>query len=58
LCMIARGVEMINTRMVTKAMLGNFGDVNIRNEFVSHIGYGDEERIKHDYACQGEERFL
>ena len=58
LCMIARGVEKINARVVTKAMLGNFGDVNVRNEFVSHVGYGDEEGIKHDHACQGEERFL
>ena len=58
LCMIARGVEKINARVVTKAMLGNFGDVNIRNEFVSHIGYGDEEGKKHDHACQREERFL
>ncbi len=58
LCMIARGVEKVNARMVTKAMLGNFGDVNIRKEFVSHIGYGDEEGIKHDHVCQGEERFL
>lgn len=58
LCMMARGVEKINARMVTKAMLGNFKDVNIRNEFVSHVRYGDEDGIKHDHACQDEERFL
>ena len=55
MCTIVRGVEKVNARMVTKAMLGNFGDVNIRNEFVSHIGYGDEEGIKHDHARQREE---
>lgn len=58
LCMIARGVEKINARVVTKAMLGNFGDVNIRNEFVSHIGYGLGEGIKHEHTSQCEERFL
>lgn len=58
LCTIVRGVEKINARMVTKAMLGNFGDMNIRNEFVSHIGYGDEEGKKYDHAFQGVERLL
>src|SRR5260221_2883636 len=58
LCTIVRGVEKINARMVTKTMLGNFGDVNIRNEFVSHIGCGDEEGRKHDHAFQREERLL
>ena len=38
MCTMMRGVEKINARMVTRAMLGNFGDVNIRNEFVSRIG--------------------
>src|SRR5579859_978883 len=47
MCTMVRGVEKINARMVTRAMLGIFGDVNIRNEFVSHIGYGDEEGINH-----------
>lgn len=58
MCTMVRGVEKINARMVTRAMLGNFGDVNIRNEFVSHIGYGDEEGIKHDHVSHREERFL
>ena len=58
MCTIVRGIEKINARMVTRAMLGNFGDVNIRNEFVSHIGYGDEEGIKHDLVFHREERFL
>lgn len=58
MCTMVRGIEKINARMVTKAMLGNFGDVNIRNEFISHIGYGDEEGIRHDHASQCEEGFL
>jgi len=58
MCTMMRGVEKINARMVTRAMLGNFGDVKIRNEFISHIGDGDEEGIKHDHASQREERFL
>jgi len=58
MCTMVRGVEKINARMITRAMLGNFGDVNIRNEFVSHIGYGDEEGRKHDHVSQREERVL
>src|SRR6266849_570500 len=54
MCMIVRGVEKINARMVTRAMLGNFGDVKIRNEFISHIGDGDEEGIKHDHVSHRE----
>jgi GTP cyclohydrolase I len=58
LCTMVRGVEKINARMVTRAMLGNFGDVNIRNEFTSHIGNGDEEGTQHNHAYQREERLL
>ncbi len=43
MCTMVRGVEKINARVVTRAMLGNFEDANIRNEFISHIGYKDED---------------
>ncbi len=57
LCTMVRGVEKINARMVTRAMLGNFEDANIRNEFISHIGYKDEDYTQHNPDHQHEERF-
>jgi GTP cyclohydrolase IA len=58
MCTMVRGVEKINARMITKAMLGNFGDANIRNEFFSHIGYKDEEGTQHNHDYQREEGYL
>ncbi len=57
MCTMGRGVEKINARMVTRAMLGNFEDANIRNEFISHIGYKDEDSTQHHHDHQHEERF-
>lgn len=57
MCTMVRGVEKINTRMITRTMLGNFGDANIRNEFISQIGYGIEENAWH-HENQREERFF
>src|SRR5258707_11905097 len=56
MCTMGRGVEKINARMVTRAMLGNFEDANIRNEFISHIGYKDEDSTQHHHDHQHEER--
>jgi GTP cyclohydrolase I len=57
MCTMGRGVEKINARMVTRAMLGNFEDANIRNEFISHIGYKDEDSTQHHHDHQHEERY-
>ena len=41
LCMMMRGVEKQNSKMLTSAMLGNFRrDERTRNEFISLIGHG------------------
>ncbi len=58
MCTMVRGVEKINARMITRAMLGNFGDANIRNEFISQIGHGIEENAWYHHDYQREERFL
>lgn len=40
LCMMMRGVEKQNSKMITSTMLGNFRrDVRTRNEFMSLIGH-------------------
>jgi GTP cyclohydrolase I len=57
MCIMVRGVEKINARMVTRAMLGSFEDTNLRNEFISHIGYKDEHSTQHHHDHQHEERF-
>ncbi len=57
MCTMGRGVEKINAQMVTRAMLGNFEDANIRNEFISHIGYKEEDSTHHHHDHQHEERF-
>jgi len=42
LCMMMRGVEKQNSRMVTSAMLGSFHDSSAtRNEFLQLIGHGN-----------------
>ncbi len=57
MCTMVRGVEKINARVVTRAMLGNFEDANIRNEFISHIGYKNEDYTQNNHDHQHEERF-
>ena len=42
LCMMMRGVEKQNSKMVTSAMLGSFrNEIATRNEFLRLIGMGD-----------------
>lgn len=43
LCMMARGVEKQNSRVVTSALLGLFKkELNTRNEFLRHLGRGTD----------------